>query len=62
MTGWVGCPATETAAAVRSGTVTAVQVVSAHLDRIAKLNQIRPTLAHDHGSTWRPLDKVVSHH
>ncbi len=38
MTGWVGCPATETAAAVRSGTVTAVQVVSAHLDRIAKLN------------------------
>jgi Asp-tRNA(Asn)/Glu-tRNA(Gln) amidotransferase A subunit family amidase len=38
MTGWVGRPATETAAAVRSGTATAVQVVSAHLDRIAKLN------------------------
>jgi amidase len=38
MTGWVGRPATETAAAVRSGKVTAVQVVSAHLDRIAKLN------------------------
>jgi Asp-tRNA(Asn)/Glu-tRNA(Gln) amidotransferase A subunit family amidase len=38
MTGWVDRPATEIAAAVRSGTVTAVQVVSAHLDRIAKLN------------------------
>ncbi len=38
MTGWIGRPATEIAAAVRSGTVTAAEVVAGHLDRIAKIN------------------------
>jgi amidase len=38
MTGWVGRPATEIAAGVRSGEVTAAQVVAWHLDRIAKIN------------------------
>jgi Asp-tRNA(Asn)/Glu-tRNA(Gln) amidotransferase A subunit family amidase len=38
MTGWVGRPATEIAAAVRSGEVTAAHVVAGHLDRIAKVN------------------------
>jgi amidase len=38
MAGWVGRPATEIAAAVRSGEVTAAQVVAGHLDRIAKIN------------------------
>jgi amidase len=36
--GWVGRPAAEIAAAVRSGQVTAAQVVAEHLDRIAKVN------------------------
>jgi amidase len=38
MTGWTGRTATEIAAAVRGGEATAVQVVTAHLDRIARLN------------------------
>ncbi len=38
MTGMVGRPATEIAAAVRSGKITAAQVVTGHLDRIARLN------------------------
>lgn len=38
MTGWAGRSATEIAAAVRSGEVTAAQVVADHLDRIATLN------------------------
>lgn len=38
MTGWVGRPATDIAAAVGSGEVTAAQVVADHLDRIARLN------------------------
>lgn len=38
MTGWRGRTATEIAAAVRGGETTAVQVVTAHLDRIARLN------------------------
>jgi amidase len=52
MTGWVGRPATEIAAAVRSGEVTAAHVVAGHLDRIAKVNaelgafvRVRPTEA-----------------
>jgi amidase len=38
MAEWVGRPATEIANAVRSGVVTAADVVAQHLDRIAKLN------------------------
>jgi len=38
MTAWAGRPATEIAAAVRAGEATAGQVVTAHLDRIARLN------------------------
>jgi amidase len=38
MTGWAGRPATEIAAAVRTGETTAAQVVAGHLDRIARLN------------------------
>jgi amidase len=38
VTAWVGRPSAEIAAAVRSGQVTAAQVVAAHLDRIAELN------------------------
>jgi amidase len=38
MAGWVGRPAGQIAAAVRSGEVTAAEVVTGHLDRIARLN------------------------
>ncbi len=38
MADWVGHTATEIASAVRSGHVTARDVVAEHLDRIAKLN------------------------
>jgi amidase len=38
MAGWVGRPAGQIAAAVRSGEVTAAEVVAGHLDRIARLN------------------------
>lgn len=38
MSGWTGRTAAEIAAAVRSGKVTAGEVVSGHLDRIARLN------------------------
>ena len=38
MTGWDGRTATEIAAAVRAGEVTAGEVVTAHLDRIARQN------------------------
>jgi amidase len=38
MAGWVGRPAGQIAAAVRSGEVTAAEVVAGHLDRIAGLN------------------------
>jgi len=39
MAGWAGRTATEIAAAVRSGEVTAGEVVGGHLDRIARLNR-----------------------
>jgi amidase len=35
---WAGRPPAEAAEAFRSGTVTAAQVVAAHLDRTAKVN------------------------
>jgi amidase len=38
MTGWVGRLATDIAPAVRSGEVTAAEVVADHLDRIVRLN------------------------
>jgi amidase len=38
MAEWVGRPAAEIAAAVRSGQVTAAEVVAGHLDRIAEVN------------------------
>ncbi len=38
MAGWVGRPAGQIAAAVRSGEVTAAEVVVEHLDRIARIN------------------------
>jgi len=38
MTGWAGRPAIDIAAAVRSGQVTAAQVVAWHLDRNAEVN------------------------
>jgi len=38
MTGWAGRLATDIAAAVRSGEVTAAQVLADDLDRIARLN------------------------
>jgi amidase len=39
MAQWVGCQATEIAAAVRSGAVTAREVVAEHLERIAGINE-----------------------
>jgi len=38
MTEWIGRPAAEIAAAVRSGQATAAEVIAAHLDRIAQVN------------------------